>query len=474
MDVSSRLICGGAIKKSKFNANDMYLLLEKTINIMGIYPNLLHSDIGTEFNNTLLTAYTELKGIKTSFGKGFANNFIEAFNKSFKNNLKGLFSEDNPLEFFEENIIDYNSRAHGGSIKPHSPVMLYISLGDVENSEFQSLDSLKKLKNPKDLVKEAKVEITDRFVEKNITNPMLTLIKQLKPLLSPSDLSKGEYYILHVLSDMNKKSDKIINEQVIQNKVLEENFNTLKTQNDLLKSQMLVLVDEKKQEIRDRIKKSLLATKRKNRVRKEVLDMATIDTYEKAIKLVENFPGSERLKFSSILALACMYFFGMRISNTLTLKDDFFLGLLDIKVSEVNYVASKSNTIQCKQKPPEKVIDKYFNEAICWLIENRENYIAKDDNSKNYYLIDYERSYFNRHINKLLKELGNFRSHSFRIGLISRAYNKSKDLCLTRDLIGHASVKTTEHYIRLIDKKKNESKLSKALFDDLEEKRPEG
>lgn len=108
-------------------------LLGSVIQELGVVPKILHSDLGTEFNNKSIKSYCIINEILLSFCgndvSGFGNQFIENLNGKFKNvflKSKGCGLDVESL--LREFCIGHNLAQHRGNLLGNSPIVTYYAL----------------------------------------------------------------------------------------------------------------------------------------------------------------------------------------------------------------------------------------------------------------------------------------------------------------------------------------------------------
>lgn len=190
---------------------------------------------------------------------------------------------------------------------------------------------------------------------------------------------KNELLIQNVLKaeDLSYGEKEIIKGLVTIQKVLETKLDTLLTENQHLQSQIAELVDYQNSIIAEKLKKSELKMRLKQRRKKTDRDCISLELFDQALAYVLNTDKTPRLKDSLCLGMALMYFFGVRVSNCLILENAFFEDLLSNK-SEIKIPTVKTKVNLTFTKPGVREIDKYFRNYIKALLAADRNAISYD------------------------------------------------------------------------------------------------
>jgi integrase len=444
MEVSSRCILGcfamGGVKANKPTGLATLQLLQDVCKELRIYPKVLHSDLGTEFNNKLIKSYCKINRIDVSFygndASAFGNQFVENLNGKFKNVfLKTREADSSIEETLRSFCINHNTSQHRGNLSPNSPIVVYYSLMNTELEAFP-----------------LKVALSN-----HISNSSLAVVKSEQASYFKNSLLIPERAPLNVDS-LTYGEGRIVQGLIDIQVVLETKIDEISRTNKDLQSQVAELLDYQNRIIAEKLRKTEAKYRLKSRRRVTDRDCISLEQFDYALTLVEKSSKPLRLKNSLCLGMGLMYFFGIRVSNCLILDNSFFEELLSSK-KEIQIPTVKTRVYLTTTKPGEHEIDTYFRPYIEFLLNGEGNAIR------------YDRSYWNREVNLLLKKLpGNIKSHSFRINLISQAWSLEPDILTISNLIGHSSSKITEGYIS----KENQQRARKVLGKKVQEKLTKG
>jgi transposase InsO family protein len=364
MEVSSRCILGcfaitGA-KKSKPKATSTCQLLHRVITELGMRPQILHSDLGTEFNNKLIRSYCKVNNIEVSFygndASTFGNQFIENLNGKFKNvflkALQGEYSIEKALKDF---CIGHNLSQHKGSLAPNSPIVVYYALM-AETHEFPLRLALDNRVSNSALAL-VKGESVDYFRENSLLIPT-----EKEPLIVES-LTYGERKIVAGLIDVQR--------------TLEAKIDSISKTNQELVSKIDELVAFQNEVIASNLRKLEAKHRLKSRRKLTDRDCISIDLFEQGINSVQKSSKPSRLKNSLCLGMSLMYFFGIRVSNCLILDSSFFQDLLSSK-KEIRIPTIKTKNYVTTTKPGEREVNRYFRIYINALLNEGASTISYD------------------------------------------------------------------------------------------------
>jgi hypothetical protein len=190
-------------------------------------------------------------------------------------------------------------------------------------------------------------------------------------------VSEGELAILSMVSVATSRlseSLEVIKEQ--NEALLKKNQEQHNKIDYLVKAQEAIA----KKEL-DKLEKQRLF---KSRKRLQERDTISFLEFKHSLTLVSTTK-TLRLQVSIKLGLALMYFFGIRISNCLTLNNDFFTELLN-NTSSVSVPQIKTGKVLEMLKPNKAVVEEYFKPHI----QSLRNLLGSEAETV---LIPYFRSY---------------------------------------------------------------------------------
>jgi len=409
MDVSSRCILTCVAIQSNFGkkptSENMLYMLDNAINETN-KPEILHADLGSEFNNNLIKKYCKLESIKQSFTgndiSGFGNQFIESLNNKFKthylNKCADISTSIKDLLF--NFCLLHNTSQHTGNLYPHSPIVTYFSLLDSDMGTISISDIIdKKLSNK--AISVIKQEKTTSFVANNLLITPELLEKRVL-----TNVSDGEIAIMSMVTKATSELSSALEDIKRQNVELLKKNETQQSKIDFLVSEQ----ELKSKEQLDRLEKKRLFKCRK---RQKERDTISFSEFQQSLTLISQSK-TMRLQVSLQLGICLMYFFGIRISNCLTLTNAFYSDLLS-SYSSIDIPQIKTGLDLTMLKPDKAILKQYFEPPIAFLMDLKGS-------DSNIILIDYYRSYWNGEVNYILKQLpGNILSHSFRINMVTKA-----------------------------------------------------
>ncbi len=115
---------------------------------------------------------------------------------------------------------------------------------------------------------------------------------------------------------------------------------------------------------------------------------------------------------------------------------------------------SRQLTVGDLRQGRKTIIGKGTKSRVIWFpIKYRQEMLPMlQGKSKNDPLVSYSEDYIREKLRKLQKQLGikcHLTPHEFRRFYARQVYSRTKDIYLVRDLLGHSSIKTTMHYLKI-------------------------
>lgn len=485
----------GYIINSKAVSEEIILeLYQETIAHLDNKPKIIHSDKAKAYQAKIIQTFLQEQNVQLSnaCGQSFGNQVSESVN----NVLKGLVVQKAQLEpgfeKFEASLpnklkkikLKFKSKEYREALfsspffREKSQQLITAAIQQYNDNSHKDINlSKQKLEYLYNKIQEP---LETQIVESN--HPLAPIIKDF----NKQEIQQANFQITQLLQqtdlDLDGKLDQI-QSLVVENKeheltrsVIKVGFRhvfqqnqKLQEQNDRLYAKLLQTqqdFDEVSQEImllkKERQEKLAKKEKRKNQTKKTPSQPMTSDIFKIIMgTLPANSYAQARLRVAMILLIII----GVRISELLTvqLKDihtltaEGWIAISRKKRGPANHKAFLS-------KKGKDVIAVYKRDlSLVIQAKNPDDFLFSPEKNHSKPL---SREHFNRSVNLPLHKITDsitgkpyMTSYSFRKGYITQLWKDTGDIEFVRQVIGHASIQTTQTYIELLPEAERQKRI---------------
>lgn len=441
VDLASRCIIAHCFKGNELDSNDVIKCLDASFEVRSFLPkvSIVHSDRGSLFRSAVFIEFLENRGITASRGssRGHENQVVERLNRTIKDRIRTKLNPEwrqtrkinaqyDPLNDYNvsveelstivmSEIENYNNAPHR-AIQRFSPNQMEEALFSVWGSNTASTEvMLYETKSPEYREYLNKVQAEYR--------------------------GDWEKFFLEWRAETQEQHKKVIGK-------MEAQYQSLFEQHLLMKKELEIIRAEADHLRREREAKALRKQQKENRAKQPIRDTLNRKEFEKVLDLVK---GQSALQISRRrLALALLYFTGLRVSNLLVLKISHIADFFNSGKATISLIKNGEDRFPLViDNQSRKYLKKHFESNFEALRKERTGsdlvFVNKDGEPLG-------KDYFDRELNRILAKASvlfekHLRTHSFRASFITD-HLLEQQVHDVQELIGHRSIASTLHYKR--------------------------